>query len=351
MSAKTLTQADLTSLVSDILAADKRVVAPSLVGIGPLEHLEYRPLHKAEDMVLDRGLPKRSIKEMFFPPTEVVFRWKQKKSDVAIDEIPTTFQQTVVIGALPCDAAAPGIVDRVMNWDYRDELWNGRREATTIVAMACDGGDKSCFCTAVGLGPESSKGADLLLTPVKAGYHVDVLTPKGEELVSKYSKRFGEAKSADEAKKYQEAARKKVEGNLSFDAPKMRAWLEGNFENEYWRTIALRCHGCGTCATMCPTCHCFDIVDEQAGVQAGERRRNWDTCQTGKFTLHGSGHNPRHDQNARFRQRVTHKFAIYPGKFGEILCTGCGRCQRQCPGGMDLLEILGDIARMAGGAA
>ena len=351
MSAKTLTQADLASLVSDILAAGKRVVAPSLVGFGPFEHVEYKPVHKADEVVLDRGLPKKSIKEMFLPPTEVVFRWKQKKSDIQIDEIPTLFPETVVIGALPCDAASPEIVDKVMNWDYRDELWNGRRAATTIVAMACDGGDKSCFCTAVGLGPESSKGADVLLTPVKGGYHAEILTPKGEELVKKHSKRFGEPKSADEAKKFQDDARKKVEGNLSFDAAKVRTWLEGNFENEYWKTIAQRCHGCGGCATICPTCHCFDIVDETSGVEAGERRRNWDTCQTGKFTLHGSGHNPRPDQNARFRQRVTHKFAIYPSKFESILCTGCGRCQRACPGGMDLLEILGDIARLSGGAA
>jgi ferredoxin len=113
----------------------------------------------------------------------------------------------------------------------------------------------------------------------------------------------------------------------------------------------MRCHGCGACAAVCPTCHCFDIMDEPEGVDRGTRRRNWDTCQTALFTLHGSGHNPRHDQGARIRQRVTHKFGIYPKKFGEILCTGCGRCVRVCAAGMDLLEILGEIQRQAGAAA
>jgi ferredoxin len=100
---------------------------------------------------------------------------------------------------------------------------------------------------------------------------------------------------------------------------------------------------------VCPTCHCFDIVDEAEGVTSGTRRRNWDTCQASRFTVHASGHNPRPDQSARFRQRLTHKFHIYLTRFGEVLCTGCGRCSKACPGGMDLPEVLQAITRLAEG--
>jgi len=99
---------------------------------------------------------------------------------------------------------------------------------------------------------------------------------------------------------------------------------------------------------VCPTCHCFDIVDEPEGLDCGARRRNWDFCATCKFTLHASGHNPRGSQNERFRQRVLHKFSIYPKRFAEVLCTGCGRCVRACPAGMDLPEILGQLGASAG---
>jgi ferredoxin len=51
---------------------------------------------------------------------------------------------------------------------------------------------------------------------------------------------------------------------------------------------------------------------------------------------------------------VNHKFAIYPARFNDILCTGCGRCARTCPAGQDVTEILTRIVAMAtgqGGAA
>ncbi len=120
----------------------------------------------------------------------------------------------------------------------------------------------------------------------------------------------------------------------------MQDWIEHHFEDPFWATLGVRCNGCGACTMVCPTCHCFDIVDEEEGVGCGTRRRCWDTCQAGKFTLHASGHNPRADQIARYRQRINHKFAIYPVKFGDVLCTGCGRCVRTCQMGQNIGEIL-----------
>jgi ferredoxin len=98
---------------------------------------------------------------------------------------------------------------------------------------------------------------------------------------------------------------------------------------------------------VCSTCHCFDIVDEHDSYDRGARRRNWDSCQSAKFTLHASGHNPRQTQCERLRQRVMHKFSVYPSRFDQILCTGCGRCARTCGAGMNLREILGELVRLA----
>ena len=63
------------------------------------------------------------------------------------------------------------------------------------------------------------------------------------------------------------------------------------------------------------------------------------------FTLHASGHNPRSQQAQRQRQRIYHKFRIYPQKFGTLLCTGCGNCTRNCPVGLGVRPVLAAIGR------
>ena len=351
MNGRTISRSQLAALVADLVGAGVGVTAPVRAADG---RLDYRPVTRLDDAVLDGGLPRLSLKSLFLPPTEPLFSFQLSGPDVAIDSVPTSFPPHVVLGAVPCDAAGVEALDKVMGWDYRDELWFGRREATTIVSVACGKGDASCFCSATGNGPAGTRGADLLLLPLDDGFAAEVVTPKGEALVAAHPDRFGPAPNeADVANRRAALLGNRVEpvGEL---AP-VTAWLGEHFDDPVWNGIALRCHGCGACASVCPTCHCFDIVDEPEGVTRGTRRRNWDTCQTSRFTLHASGHNPRSHQDARYRQRVMHKFSIYPSRFGELLCTGCGRCSRACPGGMDLPDVLGAIAARAaapaGGAA
>jgi ferredoxin len=339
-----LSHASLTALVAELVAAKTRVIAPVRAQDDP-EQVDYRPIHKLEDAALGVRLTRGSLKEFFLPPTEVLLHYKQTKEGVEIREVPTEAPPQVILGSTPCDAAALEVVDKVMGWDYRDELWFGRRAASTIVSLLCTAMDSTCFCTATGLGPDSFRGSDALLVPVEGGYLANVITPKGEALLQKYAEADESMKASAEAA--QGEARQKEEKNLAAIPPEFSAWLATNFDNPIWKTIALRCHGCGACAAVCPTCHCFDIVDEHDTADEGVRRRNWDSCQTSKFTLHASGHNPRQSQSERFRQRIQHKFSIYPSRFAEILCTGCGRCTRACPGGMDLPKLLDELMTLA----
>ncbi len=337
---------NLAQLVDAVVASGTRVVAPVTAADG---RAGYSAITSLAQAAFNGVLPMPSLKAHFLPPSEALLSWRQHGGDVELTSAANVFPAQIVLGARPCDVAALDVVDAVMNWDYHDDLWNGRRAATTIISVACPGVDESCFCTAVGSGPDATRGADALLVPVKGGYLLESVSEKGEAFLGEYGRFFDDAGSdaVAAAESSRAAARASVESNLSVDTARIADWIDGHFDDDLWPTLGPRCNGCGACASVCPTCHCFDIVDEPAGVGAGIRRRNWDTCQSSKFTLHASGHNPRGDQNARHRQRISHKFYIYPHKFGDVLCTGCGRCVRACPSGQDLVEILQTIDQLA----
>lgn len=347
MMLKMVSQSELAALVADLVAAKTRVIAP-VQSKDNAERTDYSSIQCLEDAALGGALPRRSLKEFYLPPSEVLLRYKQKKGDVEFEEISSTFSPTVILGAWPCDTAGTEILDKVMGWDYRDELWFGRREATTVVSLACPGVDSSCFCSAVGVGPDSTKGSDVLLVPVDGGYLAQVVTPKGEALLDGRGQMVSDDAASDAAESFCKTARDKVAQNLPAVPAVMAEWLAKNFDHAVWKSLATACHGCGACASVCPTCHCFDIADEHEHHDQGVRRRNWDSCQTPKFTIHASGHNPRQTQNERFRQRVMHKFSIYPQRFDSLLCTGCGRCSRVCSAGMNLPEIVGQLIDLAG---
>lgn len=346
MMLKTISQSDLAALVADLVASKTRVIAPVTIN-GKAELTKYAPIQRLEDAALGTALPKMSLKEFFLPRTEVLLQYTLKNGDVEFQEVPTSFSPTVILGAWPCDAAGNEILDKVMGWDYKDELWFGRRQATTVVTMACAGGDGSCFCTAVGVGPDSAKGSDLLLIPVDGGFIAQTITDKGEALLEGRGQQISEDAAAAQTEAFRKKATESVAGNVAAVPDFMAEWMAKNFEHDYFKSLALRCHGCGACASVCPTCHCFDIVDEKSSHDQGVRRRNWDSCQTSKFTVHASGHNPRNTQTERFRQRVMHKFSIYPQRFDSILCTGCGRCARVCSAGMNLPETVTQLIELA----
>ena len=108
-----------------------------------------------------------------------------------------------------------------------------------------------------------------------------------------------------------------------FDLSNVKPWFDNNFDHDYWKEISYKCLSCGACAFVCPTCHCFDIQDE-ADLAGGVRLKGWDSCCLPIFTRHGSGYNPRDTRDARYRQRVMHKFTYYVDKFGLTACVGCG---------------------------
>jgi len=336
-----ITTHNLHLLIDALNKEAVRVVGPKRIDAMTV----YEPLTNGEDLDLTQ-LPRRSAKETFFPVCEDILSYEKKDGKTTVIDVDLSrLPETVLIASRPCDSAAPEILDAVFSWDYHDQFFLERRKRTTIIGIACTKADDACFCTAVGFAPDDTSGSDLFLTPIEGdAFEVRALTDKGEALITNHKELFQE-QGAEQITPLPLAQPDMAQ----LDLTKIKSWLDKNFESDFWKEIAARCVGCGACAFICPACHCFDINDE--GTEAkGCRRKHWDACGFSKFTNHASGHNPRDLQPGRYRNRIMHKFKYYDDKFGKTLCTGCGRCIRACPVGIDIAGILEEILQKTGGS-
>lgn len=327
---KTIEKKDIQDLMRAILNANKILIAP----IRDEKTSRFAVIDDPSKAALDLQPTRMSLKDHFFPPTECILKYERTENGMEVKDPEPVKDDRVIFGARPCDAAALPIMDKVFAWDYHDSFYLSRRERTTIITIACDKLGIACHCLDVGLSPDSRDGSDIILIPLEDDkYEIEIITDKGKVISELWDNLLKEIPDSE---------RKLIQ--IPSEPNKVPDKLKEKFESDKWSDITMKCLGCGVCAYLCPTCHCFDIVDEPCNINCGERRRNWDVCAFSLFTKHGGGHNPRTEQWQRYRQRVMHKFDYYPEKFGCIACVGCGRCILACPVGMDIFDVLEKVA-------
>jgi sulfhydrogenase subunit beta (sulfur reductase) len=307
-----------------------RVLAPQAEGLGGVY---FRPLAPGARLELDARTA-LSPKDAFFPMVEEILRFRTGPGRVTVEGERVAATPTVVFGLHPCDARSLAALDATFLSGCEDVFYRERRDATVLVAVSCSLADADCFCTSVGGGPGDTEGSDILLTATGEGeFLAEIITGKGGSLLDLAPGCFEPAKEVEKGKYLCTVPKQFDFGEVREKAPQL-------FDCEdFWKEQSLRCLGCSTCAFVCPTCSCFDIQDE-ADLNQGTRLRCWDSCGQKLFTLHASGHNPREQQDQRWRQRLMHKFVYLPEQRGILGCVGCGRCSRSCPAGMNLLENL-----------
>ncbi len=305
----------------------------------------YKKIDRPGEVNFDVLNPQKPLKEVFFPQSDVMFRYQKtgKKSEIASAE--EVKKERIVFGARPCDIEAISLIEEVYcGKEHTDVYFKNRKEATIVIGMACERPLSTCFCTTTGGGPFVRKGSDLFLIDLGGAYLVEALTEKGRRLSrDEYFKQASpeDLVLADELEK---KARQKMESaarpGLSVEGIEKR--LDDILESPFWDRLHEKCIGCNTCTFLCPTCHCFDIVDETSGNR-GQRVRNWDSCLSPLYSLETSGHNPRSTGRERTRQRIMHKLNYFPKLFGKIACVGCGRCVLYCPVNFDIRRTIEEI--------
>jgi len=333
MEEKTIRKENLIRLLAD-LTGSCQVLAPVRKG----DSLVFEEILSGDAVHLSDGNTKKSVKEVFFPQRERLFAYREQETR----EPSFPDEERVIFGVRPCDARSLSLLDPVFDGeDFRDPYYCSKRENTTVIAIGCSHPMRTCFCTDTGGGPFSLEAADLLLIDMGETYFVRPITQRGEEFL-RGKPDFEKAEQDQRQRKDAIIGKSRESIGSALDTERVKTVLDGDFDNPLWETLHEKCLGCGVCTFLCPTCHCFDILDEGDSRQ-GERIRIWDSCMFPLFTLHASGVNPRPGGKERMRQRILHKFKYFVDNHNKVACTGCGRCIRACPVNLDIREVLEEI--------
>lgn len=304
----------------------------------------FKQIQSPSEINIDFSNSDMPPKALIFPQTETLFKYVPGKKG-KIDPVQLNEKKSVIFGIRPCDAKSFAILDQVFTGDYEDPYFNARRKNSVLVGLSCSKPGPNCFCTSFDDSPASAKNVDVLLTDIGDGYYVEVTSSKGKQLIAIADKLLKPAEVSDQEKK-QEKEKRVIEKisrrQNTIGVPEI---LDRLFESPFWKSVALKCIGCGTCTYLCPTCHCFDIQDESS-VTKGARVRVWDTCMNPEYTLQASGYNPRPSRTNRLRNRIYHKYEYFPKNHNSFACVGCGRCIDKCPVNIDIIDIMTKVGEL-----
>jgi sulfhydrogenase subunit beta (sulfur reductase) len=324
MSFRILPKAALGEWV-DRLCRSYRVVGPT-----PLhgQHI-FNEVQSADQLEL--GYPTTVIppKKYLFPQREGLLRFEDGGRSV----VPTLeARPTVVLGMHTCDLHAIHLLDRVFSRDYPDQHYLAHRDNTLLVSVEClEPCMSHSFCKSMGT-LSVTDGYDLHLTDLGEAYAVDVGSARGGSLLDGM-KAIRPGNGADQRSLNRVISEKwpRFPLRLEFDVTDLPSLLSVSYASPLWKELGDRCLACGMCTNVCPTCYCFNVVDEvDFTLSAGKRYREWDSCQLDKFATVAGGHNFRAKRASRQRHRFFRKGKYQTDAFGLLGCVGCGRCAQAC---------------------
>jgi sulfhydrogenase subunit beta (sulfur reductase) len=247
----------------------------------------------------------------------------------------------VYFGAHACDIHALKILDLLYLTSFVDPYYDRNRRALTVIGYGC-WPDEHCFCDSLDTST-ADDGYDLFLTPLNGRHLVAVGSSRGDDIV-RASPHLFEPATRQDAHDYLVRIRERREAfQLELDTTDLPFILELKSEDPVWHELGKKCLCCGSCSMVCPTCACFNVMDELGHGGTARRMRVWDSCLYPSYAVVSGGHNFRADRADRVRNRYYHKHEAFVREFGMPSCIGCGRCIENCPTGINVVEVFQQV--------
>jgi len=284
-------------------------------------------------------------KKYLLPVNETLFQFKIDDGSqiTTIGDHPPT----VLFGIHTCDLHAVHLVDRFFEQGFQDQPYLRRRAATTIVSIEClQPCSQHSFCKSMGT-YSVPDAFDLHLTDIGEHFVCEIGSDAGAEI-------FDHCAASNPIGQHEHRAYNQTLGEkwsrfphkLEPDLTNLPSLMALSYENELWQELGERCLSCGTCNLVCPTCYCFNVIDEvDLDLKTGERYRTWDSCQLDGFASVAGGHNFRSKRASRLRHRMMRKGKFQYEALGLVGCVGCGRCVQSCLANISPLDVFNELHR------
>jgi sulfhydrogenase subunit beta (sulfur reductase) len=283
-------------------------------------------------IVYNEARPTTPLKAFFFPVKENVVKERSDK-------------KRIILGVTSCDLEALKLLDRIfLDEEFLDIYYKQHRENTILIGTDCYSTLDSCHCTSYNLNPFPESNFDIRLNLIDSKIIFESVTEKGSQFMESVKNQnfFMGDIHLDMEKitgKNKDVIAELNERNKDLPDSEVTRKKILQSQEDSWKKHARKCVSCGACSAICPTCHCFLLIDRQDF----EKIKNWDTCQYPAFERVAAGEDPLSKLYNRLKNRYMCKYIYKPDMFGEIACTGCGRCIDACIAGIDKNEVILDI--------
>jgi ferredoxin len=336
---KIIPKNDLKLFVEGLLN-DYKVVGPKKVDN---QHI-FSSISSYNDLDLNYNMTILPPKKYFVPQRETLFTY----SFGDIPEVRETIEVDPVIlfGLHSCDIKGIEMLDYVFTNKYPDPYYAERRKKNIIIGIDCEPSD-TCFCKSMDADQVES-GFDLFLFNLGDRFLARINTSMGDYLLNIYTKipYYKYLTSVDDPHKDIEAYKEKIKEHsekfvIDVETAELADLMDLSYESRVWEDTAKACFGCGGCSFVCPTCYCFNVMDDvELTMAEGRRDRQWDSCLLTDFAKIAGGHNFRKDRATRLKLRYYHKQKGFVEMYGRPACVGCGRCILFCPAKINKVEVL-----------